>query len=97
MGEQKAALVPGALRVTPTRPATSTSGAGDLRGASVVRPATALAGGEGGRWRVRGRKWYPVLSREASSMLRVWSTWKDVGHAPFISLFGTVLVAGISR
>ena len=49
-------MVPGALRVSPARPATSTSGAGDLRGASVVRPAVALPGGEGVHWRVRVRK-----------------------------------------
>ena len=55
-------MVPGALWVSPTRPATSTSGAGDLGGASVVRPAAALAGGEGGHWHVRGRKWYALRS-----------------------------------
>ena len=51
-------MVPGALRVSPARPATSTSGAGDLGGAFFVRPAAALAGGKGGQWRVRGRSWF---------------------------------------
>ena len=55
-------MVPGALRVSPARPATSTSGAGDLGGASVVRPAAALAGGEGGHsGGLRGRKWCTLL------------------------------------
>ena len=54
-------MVPGALWVSPARPATSTSGAGDLGGASVVCPAAALAGGEGGHCGVRGRKWYALL------------------------------------
>ena len=71
MGEQKAAVVPGALWVSPARPATSTSGAGDLGGASVVRPAAPLAGGEGVHWRVRGRKWCALRSGQAGP---VWST-----------------------
>ena len=90
-------MVPGALWVSPARPATSTFGAGDLGGASVVRPAAALAGGKGGHWRMRGRKWYTLLSGQASQELRVWSSWKGVGHAPFISVSGTVPVAGGSR
>ena len=90
-------MVPGALWVSPARPATSTFGTGDLGGASVVRPAVALAGGKGGHWRVRGRKWYTLLSGQASQELRVWSSWKGVGHAPFISVSGTVPVAGGSR
>ena len=90
-------MVPGALRVSPARPATSTSGAGDLRGASVVRPAVALPGGEGVHWRVRVRKWCVILSGQASPVPRVWSTWKGLGHAPFISVSGTVSVASASR
>ena len=70
LGEQKAAVVPGALRVSPVRPTTSTFGAGDLGIASIVRLPAALAGGKGGHWRVRGRKWYAVLSRQAISVLR---------------------------
>ena len=89
-------MVSGALWVSPTRPATSTSGAGDLGGVSVVRPAGALTGGEGGNWRVRGRKSYPLLSGQASPLPRLWSTW-GVGHVPFISVSGVVLVAGCSR
>ena len=34
-------------------------------------PAVALAGGKGGHWRVRGRKWYTLLSGQASQELRV--------------------------
>ena len=64
-------MVPGALWVSLVRPTTSTCGAGDLGGASVVRPAAALAGGKGGNWRVRGRKWYALLSGQAGP---VWST-----------------------
>ena len=64
-------MVPGALWVSPARPATSTSGAGGLGGASVVRPAAALAGGKGGNRRVRGRKWCALLSGQAGP---VWST-----------------------
>ena len=97
MGEQKAAVVPGALWVSPARPATSTPGADDLGGASVVRPAAALAGGEGVHWRVRGRKWCALLPGQASSVLRVWSTRKGGGNAPFIFVSGAVLVAGVSR
>ena len=48
-------MVPGALWASPARTAASTSGADDLGDASVVRPAAALAGGEGGHWRVRSR------------------------------------------
>ena len=54
-------MVPGALWVSPARPAASTSGADDLGGASVVRPAAGLAGGKSGHWRVWGRKWYALL------------------------------------
>ena len=90
-------MVPGALRVSSARPASSTSGASDLGGASVVRTAAAIAGGKGGHWRMRGRKWYTLLSGQADQELRVWSSWKDVGHAPFIPLSGTVSVAGGSR
>ena len=97
MGEQKAAVVPGALRVSHTRPATSTFGAGDLGVASVVHPAVTLAGGKSGHWRVRSREWYAVLSGQASSVLRVCSTWKDVGYAPFISVSCPVPLAGGSR
>ena len=61
MGEQKAAVVPGALWVSPARPATSTFGAGDLGVASVVRPAAALASGQGGHWLVRSRKWHALF------------------------------------
>ena len=97
MGEQKASVVPGALWVSPAGPATSTSRAGDPGGASVVRPAAVLAGWKGGDWFVRGRNWCSLLSGQASSVLREGSGWKGVYHAPFISLFGTVLVAGCSR
>ena len=62
-------MVPGALRVSPARPATSTSGAADLRGSSVVRPAGALAVGEGGHWRVRGRKWFSGQASRQSPVL----------------------------
>ena len=55
--------------VSPARPATSTSGAGDLGGASVVRPAAAVAVREGGHWRVRGRKRYALLPGQASPVL----------------------------
>ena len=61
MGEQKAAVVPGALWVSPARPATSTFGAGDLGVAFVVRPAAALASGQGGHWPVRSRKWHALF------------------------------------
>ena len=90
-------MVPGALRISPARPTTSTPGAGDLGGASVVRLAAALTGGEDGNWRVRGRKWCALLSGQAGPVLRAWSAWKGVGHAPFISVSGAVLVAGCSR
>ena len=95
-------MVPGALRVSPARPATSTSGAGDHGGASVVRPAAVLAGGKGGYWRMRGRKWCALWSRQAWPVLLwvlVWPTKskKSVGHAPFISVSGTVLATGSSR
>ena len=90
-------MVPGTLRVSSARPASSTSGAGDLGGASVVCPAAALAGGKGGHWRVGGRKWCHLLSGQASPMLLEWSAWKGVCYAPFVSLFGAVLVADCSR
>ena len=91
-------MVPGALWVSPARPATSTSGVGDLRGASVVRPAAALAGGKGGQWCVRSRSWYVFLSWQVSRpLLRMWSTWKGGSHASFISVSGAVHVAGASR
>ena len=90
-------MVPGALRVSPARPTTSTFGAGDLGGASVVRPAAALAGGKGGQWRVRRRNWYVFLSWQVRPLLRMWSTWKGGGHATFISVSGAVHVAGASR
>ena len=90
-------MVPGALRVSPARPTTSTSGAGDLRGASVVRPAATVADGEVGHWRIRGRKWFSGQAGRQSPVLRLWSTWKGVGHALFIAVSGTVLVAGCSR
>ena len=60
-------------------------------------PAAALAGREGGHWWVRGRKWCSLLSRQASPMLRVYSTWQSVGQAPkFLSVSGTVSVAVVS-
>ena len=90
-------MVPGPLGVSPARPASSISGTGDLGGASVVCPAVALAGRKGGHWGVGGRKWCSLLSGQASPMLPEWSAWKGVCYAPFISLFGTVLVAGCSR
>ena len=52
LGEQKAAVVPDTLWVSPTRPATSTSGQGDLGSTSVVRFAATLTGLEGGHWHV---------------------------------------------
>ena len=55
-----------------------------------MRPAATLAGREGGHWRVRGRKWCALLSRQASPMLRVYSTWKSAGHAPFVFVSGPV-------
>ena len=90
-------MVPGTLWVSPARPAASTSGADDLGGASVVRPAATLAGGEGGHWFVRGRKWYALLPGQVRPLLRMWSMWKVASHAPFISVFGAILVTGISR
>ena len=72
LGEQKAAVVPGALLVSPTRHTTSTSGAGDLGGASVVHPAAALAGGKSGHWFVRGRKWYALLPGQVRPLLCMW-------------------------
>ena len=89
-------MVPGALWVSPARPATSASGAGDLGGVSVVRPAGAVTGGEGVDWRVRGRKWYPLLFGQVSPLPRLWSTW-GVDHVPFISVSGAVLLASCSR
>ena len=92
-------MVPGALRVSPARLTTATSGASDLGGASVVRSAAALAGGKGGQWRVQGRSWYAFLSWQVSRpLLRMWSTWKgEPAHASFISVSGAVHVAGASR
>ena len=91
-------MVPGALWVSHARPATSTSGAGDLLGgASVVRPAAALPVGKGGHWRVPDRKGYDLLPEYVSPVLRMWSTSKSVGYAPFISASGVVAVAGGSR
>ena len=89
-------MVSGALWVTPSRPSISTSGTGDLGGPSFVRPAVALVGREGGHWRVRDRKWCPLLSRQASPTLRVYSTWQNVGHAPFLSVSGPVSVTVVS-
>ena len=62
---------------------------GGLRGASVVRPAGALTGGECVDWRVRGRKWYTVLSGQACPLPRLLM-WR-VGHVLFISVSGTVV------
>ena len=90
-------MVPGTLRVSPARPATSTSGAGDLGGASVVRPTAALAGGKSWYWFVRGKKWYALLPGQVRPLLLMWSTWKVASHAPFISVSGAILVTGISR
>ena len=91
-------MVPGALRVSPARPTTSTFGAGDLGSASVVRPSGALAGGKGGQWRVRSRNWYVFLSWQVRPLLRMWTaTWKGGGHTPLISVSGAVHVAGASR
>ena len=89
-------MVSGALWVTPSRPSTSTSGAGDLGGASFVCPAAALAGREGGHWWVGDRKWCSLLSRQTSPMLRVYSTCQTVGHSPFLSVSGPVSVAIVS-
>ena len=61
-----------------------------------MRPAVALAGREGGHWWVGDRKWCSLLSRQASPMLRVYSTWQSVGHAPFLSVSGHVSVAVVS-
>ena len=90
-------MVPGALWVSPARPTASTSGAGDRGGASVVRPAAAFAGRECVHWFVRGRKWYALLPGQVRPLLRMWSTWKIAGYAPFISVSGAILVTGISR
>ena len=90
-------MVPSAFRVSHARPATSTPGAGDLGGASLVRPAATVVDGEGVHWCMRNRKWCALHSGQASSVLRGWSAWKGVGHAPFISLSGTIFVAGGSR
>ena len=64
-------MVPGALRISPARPATSTFGAGYPGGASVVRPAAALAGGEHGHWCVRSRNWYVFLLASSSAAVHV--------------------------
>ena len=90
-------MVPSPLRVSLARPTTSTSGAVDLRGASVVCPPAAVADGEGVHLRMRDRKWCTLLSGQAISMLCEGSAWKGVGHAPFTSLSGTIFVAGGSR
>ena len=92
-------MVPSAFRVSHARPATSTPGAGDLGGASIVRPAATVADGEGVNWRMRDRKWCALLSGQTSSVLRGWSAWpwKAVDHTPFVSLSGTIFVAGGSR
>ena len=100
-------MVPGPLWISPASSATSSSGAGDLRGtAYVVRPAVVLTGGNGGHWRVRGRNWCVLFSAQASrksTMLYVCSsewTWKGVVHpchAPLLFVSGAVPVAGGSR
>ena len=90
-------MVPSALRVSPASPATSTSGAVDFRGASVVCPAAAVTDGEGVHLRMRDRKWCTLLSGQAVSVLCKGSEWKGVGHATSISLSGTIFVVGGSR
>ena len=94
-------MVPVSLWVSSACSFTSTSGTGDLGGTSFVRPASALVGREGGHWRLRGRKWWALLSRQACPMLRVYPTWNSVGHAPFVfvsgPVFGPVSVAVDSR
>ena len=90
-------MVPGALWVSPARPATSTSGAGDLGGAFVVPPAAALAVGEGGHLRVQDRSWFSGQVSRQSPVLSVLSTCRGVRHAPFISVPGPLSVAGVSR
>ena len=90
-------MVPGALWISPSRPATSTSGAADLGGASSMRPAAALASGEGDHWHVRGRKWHVLFSGQDCQVLCVSTTWKSVGYPSFISVSGAVLVIGGSR
>ena len=90
-------MVPSAFWVSHARLATSTPGAVDLGGASIVRPAATVADGEGVHWRMRDRKWCALLSGQASSVLRGWSAWKAVGHTPFISLSGAIFVTGGSR
>ena len=100
-------MVPGPLWISPARPATSTSGAGDLGSAAyVVRPAVVLTGGNGGHWRVRGRKWCVLFSAQTSrqsTVLYVCSsewTCKGVVHAcnaPLLSVSGAVPVAGGRR
>ena len=98
-------MVPGPLWISSASSATSTSGAGDLGGATfVVRRAAVLTGGNGGHWRVRGRKWCVLFSAQASrksTMLYVCSpesaqVWKDMVHAchaPLLSVSGAVPVA----
>ena len=86
-------MVSGALRVTPSCLSTFTSGAGDLGRPSFVHPFAALAGREGGHWRVRDRKWCSLLSRQASPMLRVYSTWQSVGYSPFLFVSVSVSVS----
>ena len=90
-------MVPGTLWISPARPTTPASGAGDLRGASVVRPPAAVADEEGVHLRMRDRKWCTLLSGQAISMLCEESAWKGVGHAPFTSRSGTIFVVGGSR
>ena len=100
-------MVPGPLWISPASSATSTSGAGDLGGtAYVVRPAVVLTGGNGGHWRVHGRKWCVLFSAQASrqsTALYVRSskwTWKGVVHAchaPLLSVSGAMPVAGGRR
>ena len=90
-------MVPSALRVSPLCPATSTTGAGDLGGASIGRPAATVADGEDVHWHMQDRKWCAFFSSHAISVLREWSAWEDAGHTPFISLSGAIIAAGGSR
>ena len=84
-------MVPSALRVSPARPAIkSTFETGDLRCACSMRPAVVLSSKEGVQCR-------PLLPGQARQVQCVYSSWKCVGHAPFIYTAGTVVVAGGSR
>ena len=54
-----------------------------------MRPTAAFAGWEGGKWRVRGRKWCALRSGQASPVPRLCRREK-VGALPLLALFLTL-------